>query len=148
LLAAVIPAPLQQPVTPLSQPVPELPVLRLPTVTAQELLLGTARVDRSGRVHEHTLLGALAWRPGQRVDIATVRDAIIVHAVPTGLHTVCGRGELVLPAAARALCDITVKSVVVLAAAIDQDILVIHPTVTIAGLLWAYYAGTDADHAH
>lgn len=35
------------------------------------VLLGTAHVDRSGRFHERTLLRALGWEPGRRLDLDT-----------------------------------------------------------------------------
>jgi hypothetical protein len=44
-----------------------------------------AKLDRSGRVHDHAVLTALGWHAGQRVDITSVHDTIVVHATPTGL---------------------------------------------------------------
>ncbi len=112
-------------VTPVAQPLPPLPPPRLPITQAHRLLIGTARLDSSGRVHEHTLLVALGWHPGVRIDITAVHDAILIRATPTGLHTIGRRGELALPAAARTLSGITTPTVVI-AAALDEGTLVVH----------------------
>jgi bifunctional DNA-binding transcriptional regulator/antitoxin component of YhaV-PrlF toxin-antitoxin module len=98
-------------------------------------------------VHDHTVLTALDWHTGQRIDITTVHDTIIVHAAPTGLHTVGARGDLTLPAAARALSGIPADSPVVLAAIPSENLLLVHPLATVACLLCTHYATMDDHHA-
>jgi hypothetical protein len=147
LLAAVIPVPLQRPIPRTPQPLPQLPTTRLPAVEPNNLVLGMAKLDRSGRVHDHAVLTALAWHTDQRVDITTVHATIVVHAAPTGLHTVGARGEVTLPAAARALCGIPANSRVVLAAIPGENVLLVHPPQTVASLLCAHYATMDDHHA-
>ncbi|GAB3890378.1 hypothetical protein GCM10029964_061800 [Kibdelosporangium lantanae] len=106
-----------------------------------------ARLDSSGRVHDQTLLTALDWHPGQRVDITSMNDTIVVHANPAGLHTIGARGDLALPAAARALSGISANSRVVLAAIVDEKLLFVHPPATVARLLCTHYATMDDHHA-
>jgi hypothetical protein len=68
LLAAVIPVPLQRPIPHTPQPLPQLPTTRLPAVEPDSLVLGMARLDRSGRVHDHAVL-ALLCVPTFEVDL-------------------------------------------------------------------------------
>lgn len=147
LLAAVIPAPLQRPIARTPQPLPELPAPRLQTTEPPCVVLGMARLDSSGRVHDRTVLTALDWHPGQRVDITSLHDTIVVHANPAGLHTIGARGDLALPAAARALSGITANSRVVLAAIVDEHLLLVHPQTTVARLLCTHHTTMDDDHA-
>ncbi|SMD27472.1 hypothetical protein SAMN05661093_11079 [Kibdelosporangium aridum] len=79
----MIPVPLQRPIPQIPQPLPPLPAARLPAVEPDSLVLGMARLDRSGRIHDHAVLSALGWHTGQRVDITSVHDAIVVHAAQT-----------------------------------------------------------------
>jgi hypothetical protein len=147
LLAAIIPVPLQRPTPQTPQPLPPLPTTRPPAIEPDNLVLGMARLDRTGRVHDHTVLTALDWHTGQRIDITTVHDTILVHATPTGLHTIGARGEVTLPAAARALCDIPANSRVVPAAVPSENVLLVHPPETVASLLCAHYTTMDDHHA-
>jgi len=146
LLAAIIPAPLQRPISRAPQPLPELPARRLPTIEPHCVVLGMATLDSSGRVHDRTILTALDWPPGQRLDITSLHDAIVVQATPAGLHTIGARGDLTLPAAARALSGILANSRVVLAAFVDQDLLLVHPPTTVAALLCTHYITLDEQY--
>jgi hypothetical protein len=147
LLAAVIPVPLQRPIPRAPQPLPELPAPRLPAIEPESLVLGMARLDDSGRVHDRTTLTTLDWHPGQRVDITSVQDTIVVRGVSTGLHIIGARGDLTLPLAARALSGIPANSRVVLAAVPSENLLLVHPPVTVAHLLSTHYATMDDHHA-
>ena len=98
-------------------------------------MLGMARLDGSGRVHDQTIRTTLDWHPGQRVDITSVHDTIVVYGVSTGLHIVGARGDLTLPAAARAPSGIPANSRVILAAIPSENLLLVHPPATMARLL-------------
>jgi hypothetical protein len=52
-----------------------------------------------------------------------------------------------LPAAARAFCDIPANSRVVLAAAVRENLLLVHPPAMVTSLLYAHYATMDDHHA-
>jgi hypothetical protein len=147
LLAAVIPVPLQRPIPRTPQPLPELPAPHLPATEPEMLMLGMAHLDGSGRIHDRTILTALDWHPGQRVDITSMYDTIVVHGASTGLHIIGARGDLTLPAAARTLCGIPAGSRVVLAAIPSENLLLVHPPATIASLLCTHYATMDDHHA-
>lgn len=137
LIAALMPAsrPAPRPVS-----LPSLPVLSLPSIDDPDtLLVGAARVDRSGRIHERALLRALGWEPGQELELDTTHDMITIASVPGGRHRVDDRGALALPAAARRMCGITIGRPVILAAAVHQQTLIVHPAAALARLLAVHY---------
>jgi bifunctional DNA-binding transcriptional regulator/antitoxin component of YhaV-PrlF toxin-antitoxin module len=123
-----------------------LPALGLPAGTGPgDLVVDSARLDRSGRVSARGLLRALGWSPGHRVDIAVTDGVLVVGSAPAGLHVVGERGDLGLPAAARRMCGITPGPPVLLVAALPQDVLIVHPAHLIAGLLADWYAARAGD---
>jgi hypothetical protein len=140
LIAALLPDVHAEP-PPLSPaPLPTLPTPVLPTGgSADGLLVGMARIDRSGRLHERRLLRALGWVPGQQLALDVVHGLIVVQPAPTGPHVLDHRGALHLPAAARRMCGINPGPPVVLAASIPDNLLVIHPTEVVARLLATRY---------
>lgn len=121
------------------RPPPPAPPPALPTAAPARdpdtLLIGIARLDRSGRVHERTLFAALGWSPGHELGLDTAAGGIVVASVPGGRHRIDDRGALALPAAARRMCGIEPGPPVVLAAAVDQQLLLVHPAASVARLL-------------
>jgi hypothetical protein len=115
------------------------PVAALRSIGPDALLIGAARIDRSGRVHERALLRALGWGPGHRLELDAVDGLIVVASAPAGRHIIDGRGGLPLPATARRMCGIKPGPPVVLAAAVANQVLVIHGAATVARLLAAHY---------
>jgi hypothetical protein len=109
-------------------------VLRLPTVAGPDLLVGTARIDRTGRVHERAVFGTLGWDSGRKLALDTVHGVIVIAPDPAGRHVVDHRGAVTLPAAARRMCGIEPGPPLVLAAAVREQVLVVHPAATVAGL--------------
>ncbi|MFL6143532.1 MAG: hypothetical protein ACJ72N_16910 [Labedaea sp.] len=103
------------------------------------LLVATARMDRSGRVGERLLLRALGWGPGQRLDMDTMHGMIVIAAAPEGAYVVDARGAVTLPAALRHLCGIEPGLPLVLAAAVAEQVLVVHPADVVARLLAGHY---------
>jgi hypothetical protein len=56
-----------------------LVILQLPVRASPNLLLvGTARIDRSGRIYERNLLRALGWQLGRRLDLDTVHGMLVL----------------------------------------------------------------------
>jgi hypothetical protein len=97
LLDVTAPRPTPRPIS-----LPTLPAPNLPSTDDPDtLLVGTARVDRSGRIHERALLRALGWQPGYELELDTASDMIAIASVPGGRHRIDDRGALTLPAAAR-----------------------------------------------
>jgi hypothetical protein len=81
LIAPLVPSRLDGGRPPAPAPPPMLPALGLPTGSGPgDLLVETARMDRSGRVNARSLLRALGWGPGHRVDIAVTEGVLVVGA--------------------------------------------------------------------
>jgi hypothetical protein len=133
LIGMVVPRPLPRPVPPPTV-LPVLPTRHLPA-DPDSVLLDVARLDRSGRLSARSLLRALGWASGHRVDIDVCDAAIAVTASVTGRHSVDRRGDLALPAAARHLCATSAGQPVVLAAYPSAGLIVVHPAATVARLL-------------
>jgi hypothetical protein len=140
LIAALVPDTVEGRPTPRSVPLPALPALSLPRLPDPDtLLVGTACIDRSGRVHERTLFSALGWKSGHELEMDTTHGMIVIASVPGGRHCIDNRGALALPAAARRMCGITLGPPVVLAAAVGEQLLIVHSAATVAGLLAMHY---------
>lgn len=140
LIAALIPDAVERQDLAAPAPLPMLPALRrVEQAGSTALLVVTARMDRSGRVHERILLRALGWEPGQRLEMDTLHGLIVVAPASTGPHVVDARGAFGLPASLRHLCGIEPGSPLVLAAVADAQVLVVHPGAIVADLLAAHY---------
>jgi hypothetical protein len=147
LIAALLPDVTAPQPTPLPAPMPSLPAPNPPRLPDPEtLLLGTARLDRSGRVHERTLFRALGWEPGHELTIDTVEDVIVISSVSGGGHRIDDRRALALPAAARRMCGIAIGPPVVLIAAVPEQTVLIYPAITVTGVLAAQYATLIGTH--
>ncbi|QYN33508.1 hypothetical protein K1T35_34150 [Pseudonocardia sp. DSM 110487] len=127
LIAALLPDVHAEPPPHSPAPLPTLPAPALPTSSVDDLLVGMARIDRSGRLHERRLLHALGWAPGQRLALDVVHGLIVVQPARTGSHALDSRGALPLPAAARHMCGIEPGPPVLLAASVAEQSLVIQP---------------------
>ncbi|HEX5543151.1 MAG TPA: hypothetical protein VFX60_16585 [Micromonospora sp.] len=116
LIGVLISAPLDRP-RPCSALMPELPAPRQPAdASPDEVLISMARPNRSGRVAERGLLGALGWSPGHRIDIHPHDGMLVIASALAGEHVVRSRGELPLPASARQMCGIVPGQPLLLAA--------------------------------
>jgi bifunctional DNA-binding transcriptional regulator/antitoxin component of YhaV-PrlF toxin-antitoxin module len=140
LIGALIPDALGPRGDSVSVPMPVLPALhRLDHVAPVSLLVSTCRMDRSGRIHERLMLRELGWEPGDRVDMDTIHGIILIANTPTGLHTIDHRGAIKLPATLRRLCNINYGPPLVLAAAIPEQVMVVHPGNVVADMLAKHY---------
>jgi len=141
LIGALVPAAITRRPHPVPGPLPVLPRLSLPMDTGPDgLILGMARLDRSGRLSARDVLRALAWRPGHRVDLGVVDGVLVIASVSAGQHVVGGRGELRLPHTTRQMCGIAAGQPVVLAASVPQNVLVVYPACVVARLLDEFHA--------
>ena len=123
-----------------------LPRLALPAeVDSGSVLLDQARLDASGRFSARNLLRVLSWLPGHRVDAAVVGEAVVFGGSMTGRQAVGSRGELAVPAAARALAGFDRGSPVLLVAVADRDVLIVHSQALLVRLLVEYYAAEHGD---
>lgn len=109
------------------------------------MVVSTTRMDCSGRIQERLLLRELDWQPGRRLELDTLHGMIVIAATPHGRHVVDRRGGIGLPAALRRMCGISGGPPLVLAAAVPEQVMVVHSAATVARLLAAHY--TDLIHA-
>jgi hypothetical protein len=81
----------------------------------------------------------LGWKSGHQLEMDTTHGMIAIASVPGGRHRIDNRGALALPAAARRMCGITLGPPVVLAAAVGEQLLLVHSAATVAGLVAMHY---------
>lgn len=145
LIGTLIPPVARRCVPPVPLGVPMLPRLSVPEGRSELLLVDAARLDASGRFFARMLLKALAWSPGDRVDLRVGVEAVVIGSCAAGRQAVGSRGELFLPVAVRMLVGLDVEAQVILVAVPGQSLLVVHPPALIERLLTEYY-GRGAEH--
>lgn len=101
-------------------------------------IYGIATVDGGGRVTDQHLIRALGWVPRERVNITVSEGSVIVRAEPDGVFTLTGKGHLQIPAAVRRWCAMTVGDRVLLVAAPDDALLIVHAVAALDALVTRY----------
>ncbi|GLY44507.1 hypothetical protein Amsp01_105300 [Amycolatopsis sp. NBRC 101858] len=86
-----------------------------------------ARVDRSGRVSEQSIVNELGWTADDALDLTTIGASLGTYRrAATGWYRLTARREIRLPAPMRARCGITPGDRLLLAASGVHDALVIY----------------------
>jgi hypothetical protein len=124
LIAPVIP-PLPRPVPPARLPRPG-PCRSRSRPCARWRFPGTwctglARIDRSGRVADRTVTGALGWRGGDRLTLTAEAGVVVIRRDPSGLVTLPPRSCVPIPAALRHRCGLLPGDPVLLTALPAED---------------------------
>ena len=139
---------------PLSLPSAE-PLRPLPLVGLRELsrdttmLYGVGPVDASGRVKDHDVVRALGWRPGDKLEVIPALGGIVIFTSPDGLFTVPLKPCIVIPAAARRLHDIQPGDHVLLAAAPEYGLVIVHTRQAMNDMLARYHSAfPQLGHRH
>jgi bifunctional DNA-binding transcriptional regulator/antitoxin component of YhaV-PrlF toxin-antitoxin module len=99
------------------------PALSHPPTLGRDVVYGLARVDRSGRVADRTVTGALGWRGGDRLTLTAEAGVVIIRRDPSGLVTVPPRCCVPIPAALRHRCGLLPEDPVLLTAVPAEDTL-------------------------
>jgi len=123
-----------EPICPL--PIPDLH--RLPRDGS--MLYGIGPVDASGRVASHEIVEALGWRPGDRVEVIVAPRAIVMRSSPGGLVSVPQRPCVVIPGTIRHRRGIRTGDHVLLAAAPDHGVVIVHTLSDLDDMLSDYHA--------
>jgi hypothetical protein len=84
---------------------------------------GLAHVDRSGRVADRTVTGALGWRGGERLTLTAEAGVVVIRRDPSGLVTLPPRSCVPIPAALRHRCGLLPGDPVLLTAVPAEDTL-------------------------
>lgn len=138
-------AALALPLSPASAEEPRrpLPLAGLPQLSRDTTMLyGVGRVDASGRVSNRDIVRALGWRPGDKLDVipALKLGGIVILSSPEGLLSVPIKPYIVIPAAARRLHNIEAGVHVLLAAAPEYGIVIIHTRQAMNDMLARYHS--------
>ncbi|MGH3156615.1 MAG: hypothetical protein ACRDNF_08595, partial [Streptosporangiaceae bacterium] len=137
----VLPAP-QRAASRTARPLPVADLHRLPR--GCPILYDINRVDRSGRVASNNMISALGWKQGHKFEFTIVRRAIVLRASTDGPFSVPQRPCIVLPRAARRFCGIRPGDQVLLAAAPQYGIVIVHTLPVLDDMLAGYYAAHTA----
>ena len=128
LIAPVIPSsdaarPARAPAAARTLPLAVPPALSRPPALGRDVVYGLARVDRSGRVADRTVTGALGWRGGDRLTLTAEAGVVVIRRDPSGLVTLPPRSCVPIPAALRHRCGLLSRDPVLLAAVPAEDTL-------------------------
>jgi len=126
LIAPVIPSsaaarPARAPAAARALPLTVPPVR--PPALPRDVVYGLAHVDRSGRVADRTVTGALGWRGGDRLTLTAEAGVVVIRRDPAGLVTLPPRSCVPIPAALRHRCGLLPGDPVLLTAVPAEDTL-------------------------
>jgi bifunctional DNA-binding transcriptional regulator/antitoxin component of YhaV-PrlF toxin-antitoxin module len=144
-------AALALPLSPVAaEPLRPLPLFDLRRLSRDTTMLyGVGRVDASGRVSDREIVRALGWRPGDRLEVVPALGAIVILSAPEGLLSVPVRPCIVIPAAARRLHSIETGDHVLLAAAPEYGIVIVHTRQAMNDMLARYHSSVRSPgHRH
>lgn len=126
------------------------PIEPLPLAAAQlaasadgSLRYAIGRIDHAGAVPAAQLLDRLAWRPGDHLAVAVTRNVAIFRLDPAGIASVTRRRALVMPVATRRACGLETGDSLLLAAASEFGVLVVHPPAVLDRMMKLYHQGRD-----
>jgi hypothetical protein len=119
---------------------PPLPVGKLGGVLRDgSMHYRIATLDHRGRAADASIVRALDWHPGIRLDIQAVSETIVIRAHAEGLFTLARRGHIPIPAAIRHWCSLATGDRVLLAAAPDLGVLIVHTPAALDAMVLAYH---------
>lgn len=117
-------------------PVPELAALPRPG----SMVCRIASVDARGRVAEQSVVRALGWVEGQRLDIRVASGVIVVRADVAGVFALARRRHVPIPAAVRRWCALVAGDRVLLAVEEKQGVLLVHTMAALETMLRTQHA--------
>ena len=104
------------------------------------MVYGLARVDRSGRVADRTVTGALGWRGGDRLTLTAEAGVVTARRDPAGMAAMTAKPYIVIPAALRRRCGLEPGDRVLLAAVPADDTLTAYPLAVVDQAIRAHDA--------
>jgi formylmethanofuran dehydrogenase subunit D len=105
-------------------------------------------MDNRGRLADQSIMAALGWKPGDRVNIGVSLGAVVIQAHDEGVFALNAKAHLFVPASVRRWCALQAGDRVLLAAAPDHGALVVHTMATLDAMLQRHHAalaGGDSD---
>ena len=129
-----------------SEPPRPMPLSHLPRLPRETSMLYTiGRADRSGRVTNRGITDAVRWQPGDRLAMTLTPSAVVLCPAPDGLLRVPPRPCIAIPVTARRLLSITPGDELLLAAAPEYRIVIMHTMQAMEEMLVSFYAEIAAD---
>jgi hypothetical protein len=122
---------------PLRRPLPLAVLLTRRTATT---VYGLSALDDRGRLADRTVMRALGWSAGLRLDIREAAGLLVIRSHADGELQVTGQGHLRLPALLRHRCGLEAGDRVLLAAFPGQSQLLVYPPAVLDALI--------AEHHH
>lgn len=120
-------------------PLPQLAALANSAATLHRI----AAVDDHGRLAEQALVNALGWQAGQQLRIETLSTTALAITPDTdGLLPLARRGHLPLPAGVRRWCAIRPGDRVLLTAAPQRHLLLIHTMAALDAMITSFHTTT------
>lgn len=120
------------------RPLPLIGLHRLPRDTS--MLYDIGCIDASGRVTNRDIVSALRWQPGDKFEIILRPDVIVIRASSDGLYTIPHRSCIVIPATARRQHRIEPGDHVLLAAAPEYGVVIVHTRSALDDMLALYHS--------
>jgi bifunctional DNA-binding transcriptional regulator/antitoxin component of YhaV-PrlF toxin-antitoxin module len=115
--------------------------VELPEISGgSSLVCRIASVDSRGRIAEQSVVRALGWSAGQRLEIRVASGVIVVRADPAGVFVLARRCHVPIPAAVRRWCALESGQRVLLAVVPERRVLVIHTMAAVEEMLHARHA--------
>lgn len=127
---------------PLRRPLPLAPLLTQRTSTT---VYGLSALDDRGRLADRTVMRALGWSAGLRLDIRKTTGLLVIHSYVNGEFQVTGQGHLRLPAFLRHRCGLETGDRVLLAAFPSQSQLLVYPSAALDALLAGHHHADQMD---
>ena len=112
------------------------------------MLYGVGPVDASGRVKNSDIVRALGWQPGDKLEVIPSLGGIVIISSPGGLFTVPVKPCIVIPAAARRIHDIQPGDHVLLAAAPEYSVVIVHTRRAVNDMLARYHSAFSPASRH
>ena len=104
-----------------------------------DMLVGIAAFDHSGRIRDRVLIEALGWKPGDPTAVWLGSDVAVIRRLAEGPYCVDRRGQVFVPAATRSMLGIGPRERAVLVALPRLGRLLVHPPAVLADLLVGHY---------
>jgi hypothetical protein len=99
------------------------------------LIYGLSALDDRGRLADRTIMQALGWSAGLRLEISETRGLLVIRPHDHGEFHVTGQGHLRVPAPLRHRCGLKTGDRALLAADPRQGQLVVYPPAALDALI-------------
>jgi hypothetical protein len=118
-----------------------VPVLSAGSPRAADIVYAVSAVDKSGRVADRSVVRAVGWVPGTRLDIREQDGIVVVRPAADAALRIDERGHLRLPLAVRRWYRLAAGDRVLCAADRAAGVLTILPCEVLDRLLAGVYGG-------